>query len=360
LNIVKTEGDIKEKRLTGKIIILIKNERLNMSYLQEHSADNGASCLENSLSEAVMSGPDASARDMYQTLLDYLQRLKGEITSHQPPDIETAFTLVKSVIDQPEIRQRMTALAVRAAALEADYMVSHQVNTMIVTLKMGDGLGYDKDRVLELGVSALLHDVGMFILPKEILNKSSSLTAKEIEIMQDHSETGRDILMPFGGKHPWLPEVVYQHHERGNGTGYPRGLRAKDIHEFAQVISLIDGYEAMTHHRPNRQALKQSFTAKELIAQSRDAAFPPHLVKTFLKEITLYPEGSCVVLNNKLVCEVIAIDRNNPLRPDLKILYDESGNRVRQDKFIKLKDNPLHFIVDTVLLEEPLRTRRIP
>lgn len=302
-----------------------------------------------------MSSPDASARDMYQALLDYLQRLRGEITSHQPPDIETAFRLVESVIDRPEILQRIAILAVQAVTPEADYLISHQVNTMIVTLKMGAGLEYSKDRLRELGVAALLHDVGMFILPDEILQKTSPLTAEEIEIMQHHSEAGREILMPFEGKYPWLPEVVYQHHERGSGTGYPRGLRANDIHEYAQVISLIDGYEAMTHHRPNRKALKQSYTARELIAQSKDAAFPPHLVRTFLTEVTLYPEGSCVVLNNKLVCEVIAIDRGNPLRPDLKVLYDESGKRALQEKVIKLKDHPIYFIVDTVDLEESLR-----
>jgi HD-GYP domain-containing protein (c-di-GMP phosphodiesterase class II) len=303
-----------------------------------------------------MSTAEESAREIYNALLHYLQRLKREIVSHQSLDIETAFQLVKSILDQPEIRRKMASLTMPLVVPEAEYMVSHQVNTMIVTLKMGAGLEYDKDRLLELGVSALLHDVGMFILPEEILNKTSPLTAAEIEIMQDHSQAGRDLLISFNEKYPWLPEVVYQHHERGNGTGYPRGLRGSDIHEYAQIISLIDGYEAMTHHRPNRQALKQSFTAKELIAQSRDAAFPSHLVKTFLKEITLYPEGSCVILNNKLVCEVIAIDRNNPLRPDLKILYDDSGKKVQQEKFIKLKDNPLYFIVDTVLLEEPLRT----
>jgi HD-GYP domain-containing protein (c-di-GMP phosphodiesterase class II) len=167
---------------------------------------------------------------------------------------------VESILDQPEAHREMASLTMPLVVPEAEYMVSHQVNTMIVTLKMGAGLEYGRDRLVELGVSALLHDVGMFLLREDILNKASPLTAAEIEVMRNHSKAGRDILMPFNEKYPWLPEVVYQHHERGNGTGYPQALRENDIHEYAQVISLIDGYEAMTHHRPNRQALKQSFT----------------------------------------------------------------------------------------------------
>jgi HD-GYP domain-containing protein (c-di-GMP phosphodiesterase class II) len=302
-----------------------------------------------------MSSEGDSAMAMYQALLDYLLRFKGRIASHQMPDIETAFRLVESLIDEPAVRRKMAALALRAGAPDVDYMVCHQVNTMIVTLKMGDGLDYDRDRLLELGVAALLHDVGMFTLPDALLYKASALNAVEIEIMQDHSKAGRDLLMPFHQKHPWLPEVVCQHHERVNGTGYPRGLRGSGVHEYAQIISLMDGYEAMTHHRPNRRALKQSYTARELIAQSRDAAFPPHLLKIFLKEITLYPEGSGVVLNNKMICEVVEINRHNPLRPDLKVLYDGKGKRVEHEKIIKLEENPIYFIADTVDLEEAVR-----
>jgi len=289
---------------------------------------------------------------MYQELVGYLQRLKGKIASHQLPDIETAFRLVNSVIDQPAVHSKMAALAQRTGPADVDYMVVHQVNTMIVTLKMGAGLDYAEDRLLELGVAALLHDAGMFVLPDEIVHKTSSLTPAEIEIMQDHSGAGRDLLMPFQQKYPWLPEVVYQHHERGNGTGYPRALRERDIHAYAQIISLIDGYEAMTHHRPNRRALKQSYTARELVAQSREAAFPAHLLKTFLKEITLYPEGSGVVLNNKMICEVVEINRHNPLRPNVRVLYNEKGKKVEQEKIIMLGENPIFFIVDTVDVDE--------
>jgi len=138
---------------------------------------------------------------------------------------------------------------------------------------------------------------------------------------------------------------------REAGQGYPRGLKGNEIHDYARIIGLVDSYEAMTHNRPYRKALMQSFSAKELI-KAKSALFSQLVIKVFLKEISLYPLGSYVVLNNKSIGEVIATDHNHPLRPTVRMLYDGDGNQVRDDIKIKLNENPLFFIVDGVSPEE--------
>jgi HD-GYP domain-containing protein (c-di-GMP phosphodiesterase class II) len=222
---------------------------------------------------------------------------------------------------------------------------------MIYAIKLGIGLGYPRPRLVELGLSALMHDVGMFRIPESIALKSGKLTEREIEIIKTHAEIGRDIMNPLSSSYPSLTAVAYEHHEREGGQGYPRGLKGNEIHEFARIIGLADSYEAMTHNRPYRKALMQSFSAKELI-KSKSALFSQVVIKVFLKEISLYPLGSFVILNNKSIGEVVATDYNHPLRPTVKMLYDGEGKRVQDDVMIKLNENPLFFIVDGVSPEE--------
>jgi HD-GYP domain-containing protein (c-di-GMP phosphodiesterase class II) len=219
---------------------------------------------------------------------------------------------------------------------------------MFYALKLGFGMGYSKDALVDLGLSALLHDVGMFKIPAGIALKSGKLAANEIEIIKTHPELGREILSPFADRYPSLAHVAFEHHERENGHGYPRGLQGRQIHEFAGIVGLLDSYEAMTHHRPYRKALEQSFSAKELI-KSKQSLYAPQVVKSFLREISLYPLGSYVKLNNKAIAKVVATDQNHPLRPSVKILYDSEGNKVFDEVIIKLDQNPLFFITDGVM-----------
>jgi HD-GYP domain-containing protein (c-di-GMP phosphodiesterase class II) len=145
--------------------------------------------------------------------------------------------------------------------------------------------------------------------------------------------------------------VAYQHHERENGQGYPQGLRGNEINELAKIIGLLDSYEAMTHSRPYRKALGPSFSAKELL-KTKHAAYSPNVIKAFLREISLYPVGSYVRLNNRAVAEVVETNQNHPLRPTVRILFDGEGNEVVDDVVIRLEHNPLFFIVEGLAKEE--------
>jgi len=89
-----------------------------------------------------------------------------------------------------------------------------------------------------------------------------------------------------------------------------------------------------------------------LIAGFRESAFPEDMVKAFLKEITLYPEGCHVLLNNRWICEVVAINRDNPLRPDVRVVIDHLGRKDEAGKVIRLIDNPIYYIEDCVSLDE--------
>jgi HD-GYP domain-containing protein (c-di-GMP phosphodiesterase class II) len=292
------------------------------------------------------------AREIYLSLFDYLRDVKANVVAKRPIDIQSAYLLMKTLVDEPAIVQRIFPLTLKEETAEEDYMVTHQSNVAVCALKLGLVLEYTRLQLLDLGVVSLIHDIGIWDVPDAILNKKGPLTVAELDMLRDHSRIGKDILAPFERERPWLPEVVYQHHERGNGTGYPLGLRMQEMHNYTQLICLVDAYEAMTHHRPNRRALKQTFTARELITGFKESAFAAHIIKAFLEEITLYPEGCHVLLNNEWVCEVVAINRDNALRPDVKVVIDNLGRRIREDRIIRLIEFPMYSIVDSISLDE--------
>jgi HD-GYP domain-containing protein (c-di-GMP phosphodiesterase class II) len=162
---------------------------------------------------------------------------------------------------------------------------------------------------------------------------------------------GRELLRPYQEDHPWLLKTVYQHHERENGQGYPLGIKGDEITDYAKIIGLCDSYEAMTHSRPHRKAVMQYDSVKQLI-ESRERQFSPQILKLFLQELTIYPIGSYVKLNNAAIGRVIATNKFQPMRPVINLLIDGKGNRVAVVETIDLARNNVLTILDVVPEEE--------
>ncbi|MFP4039581.1 MAG: HD domain-containing phosphohydrolase [Desulfosudaceae bacterium] len=134
------------------------------------------------------------------------------------------------------------------------YTVGHQQRVADLAAAIGEKLGLDDDRLEALYIASMVHDIGKISVPAEILNKPGSLTSIEFSLIKTHAETGHKILKEIN--FPWpIAEIVHQHHERIDGSGYPRGLREKDLTLEARIITVADVVEAMASHRPYRPAL---------------------------------------------------------------------------------------------------------
>ena len=170
-------------------------------------------------------------------------------------------------------------------------------------------------------------------------------------LVKRHPELGKNLLFKFKDQLPWLARAVHEHQERENGHGYPRGIKGDEIDEYAKIIGICDSYEAMTHNRPHKKAIMQCTSVRELI-ETKDLLFPTKILRAFLEELSLYPIGSCVKLNNNSIGRVIDTNKDQPLKPIIKILFDGHGNKVTEERIIDLKVNTVLNILGGVSEDE--------
>jgi len=161
----------------------------------------------------------------------------------------------------------MVSPIVNAMEMRDPYTSGHQNQVAEIVVAIGSELGWDEERLQGLRLAALVHDIGKISVPSEILNKPSRLTPEELEIIRQHPETGYDILMDIPAVWP-IAEIVRQHHEKLDGSGYPFGLRGDAILPEARILAVADIVEAMASDRPYRPSMEIDIVLQELERQA--------------------------------------------------------------------------------------------
>jgi HD-GYP domain-containing protein (c-di-GMP phosphodiesterase class II) len=201
------------------------------------------------------------------------------------------------------------------------YTFHHSVNTTVLALVLGMGIGYNESNLLELGMGVLMHDIGKTNVPKEILNKKGSLTKEEFMEIKKHTIYGYENIRRNRDFSILSAHVALQHHEKWGGEGYPRGLKGTEIHEFGRIAAIADVYDALSNKRPYRNAL-QPYQAYEYILAQSGFQFDPKIVKAFIRLVAVYPTGTGVSLSNGLRGNVIRQNTTLPTRPVVRVIFD--------------------------------------
>ena len=177
------------------------------------------------------------------------------------------------------LEETVSALAMTAEKRDP-YTAGHQQRVARLASAVAQQMGLSEERIEGLRVASLLHDIGKIYIPAEILSKPARLSDMEMGLMRTHSEVGHDILK--GVSFPWpVAEMVLQHHERLDGSGYPHGLKGEEILLEARILMVADVVEAMSSHRPYRAALGLDKALNELLA-GRGRSFDPDVVAACL------------------------------------------------------------------------------
>jgi HD-GYP domain-containing protein (c-di-GMP phosphodiesterase class II) len=207
------------------------------------------------------------------------------------------------------------------------YTFAHSIDVCAFSIYMGLNFGYKKDDLLTLGKGSILHDLGKTRVSPEILNKPGRLTDEEFEEVKNHPAWGYEMLTKVVSNQvsDAALEIVLNHHERYNGSGYPSGLKGDAISEMAGICALSDVYNAMTTERVYRKAFPPN-EAYEMIMTYGDREIKYELVRLFSTSVYPYPIDNLVLLSTGKVACVTAINRNLPFRPVVDLIG--TGERI--------------------------------
>jgi putative nucleotidyltransferase with HDIG domain len=220
-----------------------------------------------------------------------------------------------------------------------NYTFLHCIDTGIMSAFLGLSMKLKENKLKELGIGAILHDIGKTNIDTKIINKNGILSEEEYIEMKKHPIYGVEILK----KIVYIPdasiEAVEQHHERVDGNGYPYGLKGNSICKFAKIVSICDMYDAVSNDRSYRKKFSPN-DAYELVLASSGSAFDENIVKKFKEVFSVYPLGCCIRLSNGIEGYVIRQNTNFPDRPIIRVLYDKDTHRPISFYEIDLLQNP--------------------
>jgi HD-GYP domain-containing protein (c-di-GMP phosphodiesterase class II) len=228
-----------------------------------------------------------------------------------------------------------------------NHLLEHAVNSLTLMVAFANSLGYHPEMQIELGVGALLHDIGMLKTPSKIMNNKGTLSTNEIAEMRKHVQYGCDILKDTPGIYDSSLLMASQHHERINGSGFPLQLKGRKISTFGQMAGIIDVYDGATSDKEYKKSIVPSKALSDILMK-RNSAFDVELVSKFVEAIGIYPFGSVLNLENGLIGIAVNINEKDLLHPIMRIIYnpqkkgtvipyDVYPEKYKKDKGFKIK-----------------------
>lgn len=291
--------------------------------------------VEREVNRLTEQGREESARQVYRDVTDFEEELDharkiehetreivreamDEVTKGREVNLEMAGAAVGKMVDS--IVRNPDALMVLSQLKDVnEYTALHSIRTAIIALAFGRHLALSRDELNVIGMGALLHDIGMARLPGDILNKTEGLTVEEFTLMKKHVGWGVEILKTSGNVPRGAIEMVEQHHERADGSGYPGHREIKSISPAGNIAAIVDVYDAITSERSYSGGLSAEDALKRMY-EWRNKDFNPRFVEEFIKCMGIFPIGSLVELSTGAVGVVITINRARRLKPKVALV----------------------------------------
>ncbi len=242
------------------------------------------------------------------------------------PDATVAKTMIDGLA-QAVAQNRTALLALTTLKNYDNYTFTHMVNVSILTMGQARGLGIDGGLLREIGLAALMHDIGKVRTPLEVLNKPDKLTDAEFTIMKRHVVEGAEILRGTPDIPALAPVVAFEHHLRLDGSGYPDKVKRPSLNVGTMLCGIADVYDAMRSQRAYQQAFPTD-RILQVLKRNDGTQFDQHLVRRFVQLVGIYPIGNLVRLNTAEIAVVRQIHAPDPYRPQVRVLFDRAGARL--------------------------------
>jgi HD-GYP domain-containing protein (c-di-GMP phosphodiesterase class II) len=308
--------------LTETILARLAMHGIDFLYIDDPRTDDIV--IPELLSDETRFAATKVIRSHFRRLMDDSNRKK----SIQSGMISKDFRQILNLMIDDLSQQKNAMVMLTVMQITDHYLFQHSMNVCIYSSLLGLSSGYSRDELMTMGLGALLHDIGKTKIDFQILKKPGQLSNEEFEEMKRHALLGFQMLKDEPNIPLLSAHCALQHHERLDGSGYPRGLKGDDIHEYAKWIGLADAYDAMTTHRVYRNAMLPH-QVMDILYTEAGTKFDTAKVAMFRDKIAIYPLGVSVTLNTGESGVVVDLNASYPHRPVVRILQNEAGEELK-------------------------------
>ena len=279
---------------------------------------------------------DAQCEKQFAKSLDRVKHVMRDIESGSKEAFEESDRLMKGIVESL-MPEKESAVQLMNTKFGKENVFFHSLNVSVLSMMLGREYGFDAEAMRLLGLGALFHDIGKSRVPKSILHKTTPLTRAEQAFYQLHPKYGGEILSRLEGIPPEVLDIVFQHHERNDGKGFPRQLEGEQISILARIVCLVNVYD----NHCNKFNPADSMTPHEALAYMfsiQKDSFDKELLALFIQCLGVYPPGTIVKLSNGFTGMVITVNPRDPLHPSLLMYNPEIPKQ--EALVIDLRDEP--------------------
>ena len=287
---------------------------------------------------------DKPPKVLYQTARQEVAQVLAAVSAGKSCELIPLQTALRDFIVSLANGDELLALVLERGETQLN-LPSHMVNVTVLAIKIGQGIGLGQEDLQRLALAASLHDIGMMSVPRRIQEKPEPLAPEDLALIRQHPEQGFRMLRELGLEDEHVAIVALQEQEREDGSGYPRGLKGDQIHEYAKIVGLADVYESLTHPRPDQKVRVPFDAVKEIVTANR-RMFPTRILKGIIQGLSTFPVGSLVRLNSKEIVRVVSTNPAFPMRPVVEIIAGPKGEQLPSPRRVDLAQNSLFYITD--------------
>ncbi len=300
------------------------------AYISSGAANSASSVLDMDIRDKQ---EIVDAKKLYYALVNFTLESFKRYKEDNHLNISRMSERIKQLIDMVKSSRDAILRYPEFVYPSENYMYVHSVNCAILALAIGELMKLPPHRMIELGLAALLHDIGMLKLPDAVYLKEDDLSDKEFQLIRAHTTLGYKILKGFSVSEE-IALAAEEHHERLDGSGYPKALIGDKISLYSRIVAVVCSYDAITSKRMFKKQNNAHSAVMELL-KGRNKRYDEQVIRSLIVCASAYPLGSVVLLSDESIGRVTKTNPESPRFPFVQVLIDKEGKRVEEPLLIK-------------------------